>query len=103
MDRATGEGPGERANLAVSNKRFFAAQFVLWKQVAIGLWAVGAVAWCSIVVLGTYRFRRTSCSVPERPETSRLEYAKPRRAWACDISRRLRWYRGVWAPWSGPP
>ncbi len=64
VGQATGERPGEGANSPVPTKRSAAAQFESWKEVAIGLWVVGAVACWSIIVLGAYRFRRHAALRP---------------------------------------
>ena len=67
VGQAKGERPGEAANLPVSAKQSPVGHFFRWKQVAIGLWLVGALACWSTVALGARRFRRLLRSVREAP------------------------------------
>jgi RND family efflux transporter MFP subunit len=67
VGQATGERLGQGANLPVSTKQSPVGYFFRWKQVAIGLWFVGALACWSTAALGARRFRRLLRCVREAP------------------------------------
>jgi RND family efflux transporter MFP subunit len=67
VGQAKGERLGEGANLPVPTTQFLVWNSFPWKQVAIGLWLVGALACWSTVALGARRFRRLLGCIREAP------------------------------------
>jgi RND family efflux transporter MFP subunit len=67
VGQAKEERFGAGPNLPVSAEQSPVAQFFRWKQVAVGLWFVGAIVCWSTMALGARRFRRLLRCVREAP------------------------------------